>query len=146
MELNTGTKLGEVCDLSISGEGNVKGLLIKKKSLFPRMNFLDIKNIDSIGADGIMVKEEQLLEPIYNPPEYTIEHKRSLSGKMIMSQEGEKLGLVQDVYFKEELGTIIGYECTDGFFSDIKEGKRVIKTVHPPAIGKDAIIVNVESM
>ncbi len=60
--------------------------------------------------------------------------------------EGEKLGIVEDVYFQEELGTIVGYECTDGFFSDLKEGKRVVKTDEPPAIGKDTIIVNVETL
>lgn len=145
-ELKSGSKLGEVCDLSISSTGNVKGLLIKKKTLFKKMNFIDIKNIVSFGWDGVMVGHQEVLEPIHTPPEYTIEHKRSLVGKMVMSAEGEKLGLIEDVYFMEELGTIIGYECTDGFFSDIKEGKRVVKTVQSPAIGKDAIIVNVKSM
>ncbi len=44
----------------------------------------------------------------------------------------------------EEVGTIIGYELSDGFFSDIMEGKQVIKADQPPAIGKDAIIVDVK--
>jgi uncharacterized protein YrrD len=85
-----------------------------------------------------------VLEALEHPPEFTLEHHKCLTGKMVMSSEGEKLGLVEDVYFMEELGTIVGYECTDGFFSDIKEGKRVVKTIHPPAIGKDTIIVNVK--
>lgn len=145
-ELKSGAKLGEVCDLSISGDGEVKGLLVKKKSLFNKMNIISMQNIVSFGPDGVMVGQHQVLEPVIQSPEYTLEHQRGLAGKMIMSSEGEKLGLVQDVYFKEELGTIIGYECTDGFFSDIKEGKRVVKTARPPAIGKDAIIVNVKSL
>ncbi|MGJ7921473.1 PRC-barrel domain-containing protein [Neobacillus sp. LXY-4] len=144
-ELNSGYKLGEVCDLSISGDGKVEGLLIKKKTLFNKLQLIKIENIYSFGTDGIMIKRTQALEPVLHPPEYTIEHQRGLTGKLMMSAEGERLGLVEDVYFMEELGTIVGYECTDGFFSDIKEGKRVVKTAHPPAIGKDAIIVNVES-
>ena len=47
---------------------------------------------------------------------------------MMISKEGERLGLLEDVYFLEEVGTIVGYELSDGFFSDIMEGKRVIKT------------------
>ena len=63
---------------------------------------------------------------------------------MMISKEGERLGFLEDVYFMEEVGTIIGYELSDGFFSDIMEGKRVIRADQPPAIGKDAIIVNVK--
>ena len=61
-----------------------------------------------------------------------------------MTAEGERLGFLEDVYFLEEVGTIIGYEISDGFFSDMMEGKRVIKAEQPPAIGKDAIIINVK--
>jgi uncharacterized protein YrrD len=144
-ELKSGSKLGEVSDLCISGDGKVEGLLLKKKNLFHKTHFVDMQNIVSLGADGVMVEQPQVLEPMETPPEYTIEHQRKLTGKMVMSAEGEKLGIVEDVYFLEELGTIVGYECTDGFFSDIKEGKRVVKTGGPPAIGKDTIIVNVDS-
>ena len=62
----------------------------------------------------------------------------------MITKEGERLGFLEDVYFMEEVGTIIGYELSDGFFSDIMEGKRVIRADQPPAIGKDAIIVNVK--
>ena len=145
-ELENGLKLGEVCDLCISDDGEVTGLLVKKKSFLKKKHFIKIQNIDSFGCDGVMVQREQVLEPVFQPPDFTLEHERRLMGKMVMSAEGERLGLVEDVYFLEELGTIVGYECTDGFFSDMKEGKRVVKTALPPAIGKDTIIVNVKSM
>ncbi|MFK4997612.1 PRC-barrel domain-containing protein [Bacillus sp. N9] len=65
---------------------------------------------------------------------------------MTLSNEGKQLGLLDDVYFLEEVGTIVGYELTDGFFSDITEGKRVIRTPIPPKIGKDAMIVSVNKL
>ena len=46
----------------------------------------------------------------------------------MMTKEGERLGILEDVYFMEEVGTIVGYELSDGFFSDIMEGKRVVKS------------------
>jgi uncharacterized protein YrrD len=144
IELESGSKLGVVSDLSITSDGKINGLLVKKSALFKRNQFINLHNIVSFGWDGIMVQANQVLKPIQNPPDFTLEHQNSLMGKMVMSREGEKLGLVDDVYFMEELGTIVGYECTDGFFSDIKEGKRVVKTVQPPAIGKDTIIINVK--
>jgi uncharacterized protein YrrD len=145
-ELKSGSKLGEIADLCISRDGKVKGLLVKKNTLFKRNQLIRFQNVTSFGWDGIMVEGKQVLEPMHSPPEFTLEHHDRLIGKMVLSSEGEKLGLVEDVYFMEEVGTIVGYECTDGFFSDLKEGKRVVKTVEPPAIGKDTIIVNVNPM
>ncbi|PLR81879.1 MULTISPECIES: PRC-barrel domain-containing protein [Bacillus] len=144
-ELKSGNKIGEVCDLSITANGRVLGLLLRKGALFRKSYIIKVENVASFGWDGIIVDSVDVLEPVKNPPDYTIEHQQNLSGKMLITTEGEKLGLLQDVYFMEEVGTIIGYELTDGFFSDITEGRRVVKTAEPPAIGNDAIIVNVKT-
>ncbi|WP_423407496.1 PRC-barrel domain-containing protein [Heyndrickxia sp. MSNUG] len=144
-ELASGQKLGEVCDVSISSNGSVVGLLVKKGAFIKKMCQVKVANVASFGCDGIMVKDLSALEPMETEPEYTFVHNQSLAGKLLLSEEGEQLGLVDDVYFMEELGTIVGYELTDGFFSDITNGKRVIKSIGPPAIGKDAIIVTVKS-
>lgn len=144
IEINRGTKIGDVCDLSISRHGVVTGLIVRKGSLFKRTFLLEVKDVSSFGWDGVMIESEEVLEPIKKTDEYTFESQNSLTGKMMMTREGERLGLLEDVYFHEELGTIVGYELSDGFFSDMLEGKRVVKTEVPPAIGKDAIIVNVK--
>ncbi|RSD24103.1 PRC-barrel domain-containing protein [Mesobacillus subterraneus] len=142
-ELANGQKLGEVCDISISSDGSVVGLLVKKGAFIKKTFQIRIDAVASFGDDGIMVEDQSALESIETEPEFTFEHHQSLAGKMLLSKEGEQLGLLEDVYFHEELGTIVGYELTDGFFSDIANGKRVVKTTDPPAIGKDAIIVTV---
>lgn len=143
--LATGTRIGEICDLCISSEGKVKGLILKKGTLLKKNYVIDFDQVSSFGWDGIMVKDEKSIELLRGHEEaYTFQSRQRLTGKMLMSAEGEKLGILEDVYFTEELGTIVGYECSDGFFSDLMEGKRVIKTDEPPAIGKDAIIVNIK--
>lgn len=139
----SGLKIGEVCDLCITNSGMVQGLLVKKGVLFKQTNFLPIAKVASFGWDGIMIDGTNKLEKLETDPEYTFDHQRSIKGKMLISKSGEALGLLKDVYFLEEMGTIVGYEVTDGFFSDISEGKQVIKPEVPPAIGKDAIIVDV---
>jgi len=144
IEINSGTKIGEVSDLSITTDGVVKGLLIRKGALLKKTFTLDIKDVSSFGWNGVMIEDQDLLKVIKNSEEYTFESDNRIAGKVMMTREGEKLGLLEDVYFQEELGTIIGYELSDGFFSDMLEGKRVIKTDMPPAIGKDTIIVNVK--
>jgi uncharacterized protein YrrD len=144
-ELASGQKLGEVCDVNISSNGSVVGLLVKKGAFIKKMCQVKVSNVASFGNDGVMVNEMSALEPLETEPEYTFEHHESLAGKKLLTKEGEQLGLLEDVYFMEELGTIVGYELTDGFFSDLTNGKRVVKSIGPPAIGKDAIIVTVKS-
>lgn len=146
IDLKSGTKIGEVSDLSVTGDGNVKGLLVKQGSLFKKTFLLRVEDVHSYGGDGVTIENGDVLEQLQTPPEFTFEHHGRLSGRMMLTQDGKELGLLQDVYFLEEVGTIVGYELTDGFFSDITDGKRVIKAVDPPAIGKDAIIVNVENL
>ncbi|MEH7343832.1 PRC-barrel domain-containing protein [Bacillus sp. JJ1532] len=144
IEIESGTKIGEVFDISISSGGVVTGLIVRKGAFFKKSLLLEVKNVSSFGWDGVMVESEQVLEPIKKLDEYTFDSQNRLIGKMMMTREGERLGLLEDVYFQEEVGTIVGYELSDGFFSDMLEGKRVVKTETPPAIGKDAIIVNVK--
>ena len=143
-ETKSGAKIGEVTDLCITNNGVVKGLMVRKGAFFKQTCFLDIQHVRSFGKEGVMIEEAGLLEKFKDAPEHTVTHQHALSGKMLLSKSGDSFGLVEDVYFQEDLGTIIGYEITDGFFSDITEGKQVIKTDTPPMIGKDAIIVDVD--
>lgn len=141
---NRGVKIGEVCDICISNSGTVQGLLVKKGVFFKQTFFLPIDKVSSFGWDGVMIPGMRALKKLKAHPENTFDHQHALTGKMLISKSGESLGLLKDVYFQEEVGTIVGYEVTDGFFSDITEGKLVIESKKPPAIGKDAIIVDVD--
>ena len=143
-ETKSGQKIGEVSDLCISSTGKVDGLLVKKGVFFKQSFFLDIQKVASFGADGVMIKDNASLVKLKDP-QYTLTHQKPLDGMMMLSKSGDSLGLLKDVYFQEELGTIIGYEITDGFFSDLTEGKQVIQSEKPLAIGKDAIIVDVNN-
>ena|SRR5579875_2799304 len=142
-ETKSGMKIGEVCDLCMANSGIVTGLLIRTGVLFKHTRFLDIQKVASFGADGVMIEDQHHLEKL-DRPEYTFVHQNSLEGKLMISKSGDSLGLLKDVYFQEELGTIVGYEITDGFFSDITEGKQVIHSDKPITVGKDAIIVDVK--
>jgi uncharacterized protein YrrD len=145
-ETKSGVKIGDVSDLCITSSGKVKGLLIKKGVFFKQSFFLDIQKVASFGWDGVMIEDTVHLEKLKTSPEYTLTHQHSLNGTMMLTKSGDSLGLLKDVYFQEELGTIVGYEITDGFFSDLTEGKQIIQSGKPPAIGKDAIIVDVVDM
>ncbi|WP_010678235.1 PRC-barrel domain-containing protein [Bacillus timonensis] len=138
--------LGRVSDLCITSDGKVNALIMKGKGLFERDRVVPIQSISSIGDDGVMVTDKTLLERMDNEsdtPTYFLHTHHGLFRKPLLSSEGQKLGLLEDVYFSEEVGTIIGYEVTDGFFADITEGKKVVKTTQPIKIGEDVIVVSI---
>lgn len=141
-----GERIGEVCDICIGEEGLVTDLLLLAKGLIGKKYRLPIQSVTSFGNDGVMIDgKNSLVKYDELDDEFTMHHHQPLSKKNTLSQQGDKLGLLDDVYFMEEVGTIVGYELTDGFFSDITEGKRVVRTAKPPEIGKDAMIVSVKT-
>ncbi|WP_078545443.1 PRC-barrel domain-containing protein [Litchfieldia alkalitelluris] len=141
----TGKKLGYVSDIYLSEHGTIEGLLMDGKGLFQRDRLIPIESVSSFGHDGVMVASEIELQPIQkDKSKHFLYSHHGLYRKPVLSSEGEKLGLLEDVYFREEMGTIIGYELTDGFFADITEGKRVVKTTAPLTIGEEVIVVQVK--
>ncbi|WP_059171574.1 PRC-barrel domain-containing protein [Bacillus sp. FJAT-27445] len=143
---NSGEQVGVVSDLCIA-EDKVQGLLVKRGSFLKQTLFLAIASITSIGPDGIIIPSIESLERSGKERKgYTLSHHSPLAGKMVLSEEGDSLGLLNDVYFLEEVGTIVGYELSDGLFSDLRDGKKIVKPSGPPAIGKDAIIVNPDNV
>lgn len=145
-ETCSGTEVGTVKDLFISKDGKVRGLIAAGKGLLHRDGLIPAEYVSSFGPDGVMIQNRDCLMPIpHDDSSYFLHNHKGLFGRTLMTAEGEKLGRLEDVYFQEEVGTIVGYEVSDGFFADITEGKKVVKASSDLTIGKDAIIVNVNT-
>lgn len=143
-DLGTGQELGKIEDLYIDHKtGKIIGLVIDKKGWFNQDMLLPIESIKQFGTDGIMISSKNVLKPFRKGSVSFAEGKKRLKGKPLLTAEGEKLGLVEDVYFMEEMGNIVGYEVTEGLIADIKEGKKVVKTKNPPTIGEEVLIVEI---
>lgn len=139
-----GESIGKVSDICISDSGKVEGIIIHRKAFFKKTMYLSLNDVHSFGPEGIILGNDKVLQEEHKPvSDHYFFHADSISGKMLMSEAGEELGLLQDVYFLEKKGTIVAYETTDGFFSEIAEGKRLVESKQPPALGKDAIVISV---
>ncbi|NEU31579.1 hypothetical protein GN156_12475 [bacterium LRH843] len=144
ISLSTGQESGHVLDLLYKG-GCVTGFLIDQKGWFNQHLFLPVSAISSFGQDGLMIEGPWSLIP------YTKKEKKWLSlkngkgrlqGTPLLSKEGVKLGLLEDVYFLEEVGTIVGYEVTDGLVADLLEGRKVVKSKGSLTIGGGRAILS----
>jgi uncharacterized protein YrrD len=142
--IESGSCIGKIEDLLFKNNGDIQGLLYNPKNILKGKKVIPLESIKSIGPDGLLINEANLSHFTKNMNEYySLEHQNKVIGKPLMTEEGEKLGLVQDVYFQEELGKIEGIEVTDGWFADITEGRKVVKTTKPPEIGDDILIVHI---
>jgi uncharacterized protein YrrD len=141
-EKETGKVLGKIRDLCFTNAGKIEGFMMECKGFFGRSRYIPLTAISAIGTDGVIVADPSSIKHTFLPEQgYSLYTHRGLAGKPVITSTGEKLGLLDDVYFHEHLGTIEGYEITDGFFADLTEGKKFIKTA-PMTIGEEAIIVN----
>lgn len=133
----SGHKLGTVEDLSISEANEVTGIIVKGNKLFKKTIYIPLDSIVSFGSDEIIVNHSEDYKA--TPKANLLLTKDELIGKLLITEMGEELGLLQDVCFMEKMGKIIAYETTDGLFSKNK----FVHTTNPPKYGEDAIIVSV---
>ncbi len=141
---DSGRQIGEVRDIWL-GEWEVKGLLLDPKYWFGRARVVPCEAVHSLGSDAVMLSDP---EAVYHHGDFT-EHgrlfmsgKKKLHGLPVVTPNGEQLGYIEDVYFDEKMEKqIIGLELTDGFISDITEGRKVVMIDERSQMGEDAVIV-----
>lgn len=141
LDQTTGQECGHITDL-VYKNGKVIGLLIDPKGWLTRQRFLAVSDVKSFGKDAIMIDSVDQLKPFEKTDSYFLKHgKERLQGIALLTKEGEKLGLMEDVYFQEEVGTIVGYEVTDGLIADLMEGRKVVKSDKQLTIAKGRAIM-----
>lgn len=120
----------------------MRGVQLDAKGLWRKGPFIPIEQILSIGEDALTVETDDMGSAI-DPSAFhsIIDGGDKLKGKPVITTHGVELGVVEDVYFREEMGTIIGYELTDGFFSDVTQGRKVLPKKETFTVGTDAIVV-----
>ncbi|BAB04983.1 PRC-barrel domain-containing protein [Halalkalibacterium halodurans] len=144
IDRQTGNELGSVMD-GIIAPDRMMGFLVNKNGWFHRHQWLPLDHIISLGTDGVMIEAKGLSKEISTNggAAYPLMHgQHKLQGKPLITEEGERLGLVQDVYFLEKAGKIVAYEVTEGLLADITEGRKVVRSNGPVTVGKDVLIVS----
>jgi uncharacterized protein YrrD len=143
IHVKTGKKLGTVSDLLFDRGGQWRGIVLENGGLFKRKKYIPSDQICSLGKDAVMVDNTQAILPFDGQAKKWIclySGDKKLKGRTILTDSGYEMGMVENVYFMEEVGMLIGYEVSDGLISDIKEGRKVLKTFQPLVWGEDVLI------
>lgn len=146
--IHSGKLVGTVKDAWFDEHWQLKGLILDSAKWFASsVKIVAWENVLTCGEDTVIISSEdviirmkpmQLLRSFYTGVV-------KLKDLPVMTVQGLQLGRVSDVYFYPFQGTqIVGYELTDGFVSDLMEGRKWLKAPSDPdtvLLGEDAIIV-----
>ncbi len=143
-----GSKAGTVKDVWFDEFWSVSGIVLDKRT-WGRKTFKAIQwqSIAVCGPDAVLIRDGKAI--------VTVDKSHFLRGFLggavrlkdmpVYTVEGQELGRVSDVYFKESKGTpVIGCELTDGFLTDVLEGRRRLLMpdgFQQAALGDNAILV-----
>ena len=136
----SGEKQGNVYDIVFDEESrNIVALLVG--GMVRRGKVLRWTSVTSVG-DVVVVGGEEALDKLGEDPEVANLHKKKhrVTGTEIVTQEGEKIGEVRDVFVNER-GRVGGYEVSRGIVSDLR-GRKFLPIENVQAIGKDTIIAS----
>ena len=138
--LDSGKQIGKVKDILFATDGSLQGLQVETAHFLRRRKYIPLKAISAIGRDAVTVSEPLMEDFVAADGMAMLQGQRKMKGMPILTTNGDHLGTIVDVYFQEELGTIIGYELTDGFLSDVTEGRKWLRPTRM-IYGEDAYIV-----
>jgi len=146
--LQDGTKAGEVKDVWLDEFWNLTGVVLTARVWSRKYRkAIHWHDVLACGEDALLIRGGQSVMKIDKS-----RMLRTYEGGVIRLKDmpvytysGLQLGRITDVYFKASEGTpLIGFELTDGFLSDVLEGRRRLvlpEGPEPVTMGEHAILV-----
>lgn len=117
---------------------------METKTWFTRPRTILWEDVASFGEDAVLIPEERVIFELPDADDkfYLCNGTSKIAGLSVLTEEGEQLGIVSDVYFSEIMDKrIIGFELTEGFLSDVTEGRKWLPFPEHATKGDDVIIV-----
>ena len=98
----------------------------------------------AFAGDVVMVTNEQSPIKLKDDPQVSEMATREtvLSGTHVLSQDGQQIGTLADMFIDETSGRVVGYEVSGGFFADTLRGKKFLPAPPGLSIGQDAAIAS----
>lgn len=146
LTVDSGKQIGQVKDLLVGPDWNIRGIMLEVKNWFSSLRYIPWEGIVAAGEDAITIPNETVIREFEHVEECHafLEGSRKIKGLPVITVGGHKLGVVEDVYLNQNWGKqIVGYELSEGFISDLKEGRRWLPMPASATKGEDAIIVPV---
>lgn len=146
--VETGKQVGSAKDLLLNDGWEVESVLLEAGHWFSEATCIERKDVIAMGDDAVTIAAEKAVRPL-NPSSACralLFGERKLKGLPVITVNGQQLGVIEDVYLDADGGIkVIGYELTEGFISDLTEGRRWLPMPDAVKVGDDALIVPVHA-
>ncbi|HEU5013311.1 MAG TPA: PRC-barrel domain-containing protein [Roseiflexaceae bacterium] len=139
----SGEKIAAVQDVVLDRDlRQIVALLIRGGGLFSDTHVVRWNAVVSMG-DVVVVRAEPPLPTLKDDAEVSelSEHANRITGTSVISDKGEELGSIGDIFINER-GEVIGYEVKQGML----HSDRYLAVENVQATGKDAIISRVAEL
>ncbi|WP_310489526.1 PRC-barrel domain-containing protein [Chamaesiphon sp. VAR_69_metabat_338] len=146
---DSGQKVATVKDLIFDRDDNsLLGFLIEEAGWFSSAKILPLDAVTVIGSDAIIIPDREAIRSAKEYPNIyrILENNNILNGTRVMTTDGRNLGRLVDLYFDDRVGTIAGYETSDGLFADAYSGRSFVPAPKTIKIGKDVAFVPPETV
>lgn len=144
----TGTTVGKVKDIWFDEAWRLRGIIADFRGwLGKRVYAVDWDDVQTCGRDALILAGDDAVRRLSAGEVIRCFSwgESKLRDRPVLTTDGEQLGRISDVYFDPIKGTpIIGYELTDGFISDVMEGRhwlRVAQFAEEIMLGEEAVLV-----
>jgi len=137
LNVKTGDRFGWVKDIVFNDKSNnIIGIILEKDSFLGHdTGGIKRNSIFAVGKDALTVNEIFDLEEIIGCC------WSQKIGNTVFSDKGDIKGTVGDIFTDDLVNIVVGYEITDGLFSDIFNGRGAILEKNIIAEGKDVIVI-----
>lgn len=138
----TGKIVGKIADLVLSKEkASVIGVFLFVKKWRAKHRFLLWEDIVRNEKGNFSILSATALTTMPDGVRRFSNGNERLHGKLIIEIKGDEIGIIEDVYFLPDSGKIVGYELTEGLFSDLKNGIKMLKYTMPLVEQENSFVI-----
>lgn len=141
-----GNLIGEVERVVYSKKrGRVLGVIFKKGRIVRDKVAVRYRDIISIGQDVMIIKDGPCLVNPYSVVEISNAlEEEDIIGYPVINSEGKEIGIIKDIIFSEQKGSIEGFVVARDLIEDLIEGRKVLKPGEGIVAGNGAVLVSMQ--
>lgn len=142
--LNEGCKNTEVKDIIYCNNAlKVIALVVDKGGYFHDSRMIVFEDIKNIGEDAITIHDPNRIQTYEAISQYYYElHSREkILGVEVVTDNGNDVGIVQDIIIETLTGKILGLSLAEGLFDDLVAGRPILPLQGHIDLSKDTIII-----
>lgn len=141
---DTGEQIEKVKDVFFNAdEQRLLALVVEEGGIFAKTRVLPFSNIKVIGPDAVTIESASAIVVADSHADISknIETNTITKGNKVMTEGGENLGVIKDIFFDEKTGEIKGYDISGGLINDTYKGKSFLPAEKVLKMGKEIVFV-----